>query len=117
MRVIELLVSNRELCLSIVFSAIISFIIAVIAQSIYDSFIYYQDDDEVTESISVSDDELFIGCRVYDILTHCIGYYCGEALGEDNNIYAVVVVTDANTIYCYKTVTGALLTVDEQVEE
>ena len=40
-----------------------------------------------------------IGDDVYDLYTGLISKYCGDCLGDDNNIYSVIVFFKENTVY------------------
>lgn len=98
-----------EFWIAITFAFVVSFILATIVQDIYDTLMdirYAEDDDEY----EVSDEQLHIGCTVYDIISERAGIYCGT--DDDSN--AVVIQAQDNSIYVFKAELNALLTLKQQ---
>lgn len=114
---IELL-SNTEFLAAIGLTFIISLVIATMVQYIVDTWKDIHDIDSADtteyEELEVLDEELTFGCTVYDTLTERVGTYCGSHLGEDNNIYGVVVTVQDDTVYYFYSVLDALLNIKEQ---
>ncbi len=76
-----------------VFSLLVSFIYQTIVNHNLLSIFSLPDYDLLFESpIEIGDD-------VFDLYTGLIAKYCGDCLGDDNNIYAVIVFIKENTVY------------------
>ena len=87
--------NNIVIILSIcfVFSLLVSFIYQTIVNHILMNIFSLPDYDLLFESpIEIGDD-------VYDLYTGLIAKYCGDYLGDDNNIYSVIVFIKENTVY------------------
>ena len=93
--------SGGEFCMTImillsicfVFSLLVSFIYQTIVNHILMNIFSLPDYDLLFESpIEIGDD-------VYDLYTGLIAKYCGDCLGDDNNIYSVIVFFKENTVY------------------
>ena len=93
--------SGGEFCMTImillsicfVFSLLVSFIYQTIVNHILMNIFSLPDYDLLFESpIEIGDD-------VYDLYTGLIAKYCGDCLGDDNNIYSVIVFIKENTVY------------------
>lgn len=103
---------NSDFWVAIIFAFIVSYLIAIFAQDIYDSYVDVLED--VTANYVLLDEELYIGCMVHDSVLDVIGTYCGTHLGEDNNLYGIVAVIQDNKIYYYYPVLDNLKHVEEQ---
>ena len=99
---------SGDFWIAIAFAFIVSFVLSAIVQDIYDTFIDIHDEDDI--EYEVSDEQLNIGCTVYDILSERVGIYCGT--DDDSN--AVIINAQDNTIYIFKTELNALLTIKQQ---
>lgn len=101
--------SNSEFWLAIGFCLAFSYCFAVMFQEAFD--IYRENS---LEYVVIDNDELTIGCTVLDKLSEEIGIYIGTHLGEDNNVYSVVVtVRGSKTVYCYHTVPESLIKIEQ----
>ena len=58
--------------------------------------------------------ELIVGDVCYDINLEREVLYCGDDLHTDNNLYAIVVYTEKNTVYIYNTLPGNLLILEQE---
>ena len=104
---------NSDFWIAIIFAFIVSYLIAIFAQDIYDTYRDIMDED-VTVNYVLLDEELYIGCMVYDTVLDVIGTYCGTHLGVDNNLYGIVTVIQDNKIYYYYPVLDNIKMVEEQ---
>lgn len=103
------IISNGDFWIAIVVAFIVSFVLAYIAQDIFNSLILNRDIHEYL----IIDEELTIGCTVYDTLTKRVGTYCGIHQ-ENDTLYGVVVTKQNNTVYYSYSVLENLLTIKEQ---
>lgn len=94
--------SNGEFWVAIAICFVFSLVIAVIAQDVWDNFWSISDEEYDIDELEVIDLDIEVGDTVYDTLTRRVGIYCGDCLGEDNNIYGIVVVVlDSTHIHYY----------------
>ena len=106
---------NIEFWFAIAFSFVVSFVIAVIVQDVWNLFWDLHtiaDDDEEFDTLTLNDElPLVCGCRVFDIVHNHVGVFL--ALDEE---YAIVVVSQGNNkLYVYHTNPEALI-VEEDME-
>lgn len=105
-------ISNGEFWVAIAVCFIFSFVIAVIAQDIWDNFWSPSDEEYDINDLEVIDLDIEVGDTVYDTLTRRVGIYCGDCLGQDDNVYGVVVVVlDSTHIHYYYPLISSLLKV------
>ena len=86
---------NIVIILSIcfVFSLLVSFIYQTIVNHNLMNLI------DLTDYDLLFDEPLEIGDDVYDLHTGFVAKYCGEALGNDNNLYSIIVFCNGNTLH------------------
>lgn len=99
-----------EFWLAIIFSFVVSFVIAVIVQDVWNTFwdLHTSDDDE--EFFTINDElPLVTGCRVFDIVTNTVGIYVADV---DNNA-VVLTALGENKIHIYHTNLQSLIVVDD----
>ena len=104
--------SNSDFWIAIAFAFVVSFLIATFVQDVYNTCVDILDEELV--NYVFTDEELYIGCMVYDTVLDVIGTYCGTHLGVDNNLYGIVTVIQDNKIYYYYPVLDNLKMVEEQ---
>lgn len=81
------------LVICFIFSLLVSFIYQTIVNHNLLNVFILPDYDLLFESpIEIGDD-------VFDLYTGLIAKYCGDCIGEDNNIYSVIVFFKENTVY------------------
>lgn len=98
------------LSICFVFSLLVSFIYQTIVNHNLMSIFSLPDYDLLFESpIEIGDD-------VYDLYTGLITKYCGDCIGDDNNIYAVIVFIKGNTVYFTYSLKSQLIKINKSSE-
>ena len=93
--------SGGEFCMTIMILLSICFVFSLLVSFIYQTIVNHN----LINIFSLPDYDLLfespieIGDDVYDLYTGLIAKYCGDCLGDDNNIYSVIVFFKENTVY------------------
>lgn len=90
-----------DICMTIMILLSICFVFSLLVSFIYQTIVNHN----LINIFSLSDYDLLfespieIGDDVYDLYTGLIAKYCGDCLGDDNNMYSVIVFIKENTVY------------------
>ena len=93
--------NGGEFCMTIMILLSICFVFSLLVSFIYQTIVNHN----LINIFSLPDYDLLfespieIGDDVYDLYTGLIAKYCGDCLGDDNNIYSVIVFIKENTVY------------------
>lgn len=108
MKDIVYVLTQSEFWIAVGFIAVFVFVIFAVFEDAV-SVIKANREEETLVAFEVVPEPLEVGCNVYDVVTGGIGKYCGTHLGDDNNLYAIVVQTEGNCIRYYYCIADSLL--------